>query len=284
MSVTVRSDLEQVIRQALETAATPPQTRTEAALPRWTLKRLVLRLWEKFQIKCCRNTVRQALKWLGFSWKKARKLLNKANPKKRLAYLEVIKSLMKAALDQDHLLMFIDEAHIHLDTDEGYGWSIKGERFWVSSCSPGLEKVSFYGLYLYNLGEVRIWPYGRGNGDNTIDVLKRLRDEFPDRPMTVIWDGAPYHRSQVVFDVAAELNIHIQQLPAYSPDFMPVEHLWQWLREDVTYHTCFQKKADLIEQVALFQTQINQTTLAVVDRLWVKNHLEPTEEKLRVSS
>jgi hypothetical protein len=64
-----------------------------------------------------------------------------------------------------------------------------------------------------------IWPYGRGNGDNTIDVLKRLRDEFPDRPMTVIWDGAPYHRSQVVFDVAAELNIHIQQLPAYSPDF-----------------------------------------------------------------
>jgi transposase len=74
----------------------------------------------------------------------------------------------------------------------------------------------------------------------------------------------------VVFDVAAELNIHIQQLPAYSPDFRPVEHLWQWLREDVTYHTCFQKKADLIEQVAFLQTQINQTTLAVVDRLWVK--------------
>ena len=22
-----------------------------------------------------------------------------------------------------------DEAHIHLDTDEGYGWSIEGERF-----------------------------------------------------------------------------------------------------------------------------------------------------------
>ena len=102
--------------------------------------------------------------------------------------------------------------------------------------------------------------------------------------MTVIWDGAPYHRSQVVFDVAAELNIHIQQLPGYSPDFMPVEHLWQWLRKDVTYHTCFQKKADLIEKVALFQTQINQTTLAIVDRLWVKNHLVLTEEKLRVSS
>ena len=284
MSTTVKLDLEQVIRQALETAATAPQTRTESPLPRWTLKRLVLRVWEKFQIKCCRNTVRQVMKYWGFSWKKARKLLNKANTEKRLAYLEVLEGLMKTALDQDHLLVFMDEAHIHLDTDEGYGWSIKGERFWISSCSPGLKKVSFYGIYLYNLGEVRIWPYDRGNGDNTIDVLKRLRDEFPNRPMTVIWDGAPYHRSQAVFDGAAELTIHIQQLPAYSPDFMPVEHLWQWLREDVTYHTCFQSQTDLIKQVARFQIRINQTTLAVVDRLWTKNHLDPTEEKLRVSS
>ena len=107
MSSTIKLDLDQVSRQALQTAATPPQTRTEPALPRWTLKRLVLRLWEKFQIKCCRNTVRQVLKYLGFSWKKARKLLNKANTEKRLAYLEVIKGLMKAALDQDHLLVFI---------------------------------------------------------------------------------------------------------------------------------------------------------------------------------
>ncbi|MCY7408057.1 MAG: IS630 family transposase [Alkalinema sp. CAN_BIN05] len=284
MSTLVKLDLDQVIRQALETAATPPQTRTEPALPCWTLKRLVLRLWEKFQIKCCRNTVRQVLKCLGFSWKKARKLLNKANTEKRLAYLEVLKGLMKKALDQDHLLVFTDEAHIHLDTDEGYGWSIKGERFWISSCSPGLKKVSFYGIYIYNLGQVRIWPYDRGNGVNTIDVLKRLRNEFPDRPMTVVWDGAPYHRSQAVFDVAAELNIDIQRLPAYSPDFMPVEHLWQWLREDVTYHTCFQSQTDLIKQVAVFQTQINQTSLAIVDRLWMKNHLVLTEEKLRVSS
>ena len=54
--------------------------------------------------------------------------------------------------------MYIDEAHIHLDTDEGYGWSVKGERFWVSSSSPGLQKVSFYGAYFYNKGKVGIYP------------------------------------------------------------------------------------------------------------------------------
>ncbi|MHC5932560.1 transposase, partial [Nostoc sp.] len=72
-----------------------------------------------------------------------------------------------------------------------------------------------------------------------MDVLKTLKTEFPNDPMTLIWDGAPYHRSQIVKDAAAALDIKVEPLPAYSPDFMPVEHLWQWLREDVTYHTCY---------------------------------------------
>ncbi|NJO95828.1 MAG: hypothetical protein HC764_07160 [Pleurocapsa sp. CRU_1_2] len=43
------------------------------------------------------------------------------------------------------------------------------------------------------------------------------------------------------------------------------------------------KKQELINAVANFQEQINITPIAVSDRLWVKKHLEPEEEKLRVS-
>ena len=35
-----------------------------------------------------------------------------------------------------------------------------------------------------------------------------------------------------------ELGIELAPLPGYSPDLMPVEALWRWLREDVTYHYC----------------------------------------------
>jgi len=64
---------------------------------------------------------------------------------------------------------------------------------------------------------------------------------------------------------------------------MPVEHLWQWLREDVTSHTCYQSPAELIERVHLFEQEINSHPLEIGDRLWVKNHLDPDEEKLRFS-
>ncbi|MEA5551843.1 hypothetical protein VB713_12890 [Anabaena cylindrica UHCC 0172] len=77
-------------------------------------------------------------------------LLNKGNTKKRAEYLEKLKVLLDKALHQEELLVYIDEGHIHLDTDEGYGWSIKGKRSWISSCSPGRAKVSFYGVYIYN--------------------------------------------------------------------------------------------------------------------------------------
>ena len=195
-----------------------------------------------------------------------------------------MKGLLDNVLQSGRLLIYIDEAHIHLDTDEGYGWSVKGERAWVSSSSPGLRKVSFYGVYIYNLGQVRIFPYEKAEKFNTIDVLKHLRTEFPEHEMTVIWDGASYHRAALVQQAAKAMDIPLQRLSGYSPDFMPVEHLWQWLREDVTYHTCHNSEAELIERVSAFEQAINAFPLVLADRLWVKTHLKTEEEKLRVST
>jgi len=248
------------------------------------LKRLVAWVNEKFNITCCRETIRHILKKLGFSWKKARKILNKANTQKRTEFLAELQILFNEALHNEHLLIYIDEAHIHLDSDEGYGWSIKGERFWVSSNSPGRAKVSFYGVYIYNYAKVEIFPFVKADQFNTIDVLKSLRTEFPEQNITLIWDGASYHRAQSVQEALEVLQINLLALPAYSPDFMPVEHLWQWLREDVTYHTCHSSTAELIQHVDSFVQQINSSPHQLSDRLWVKNHLDTDEEKLRFSS
>ena len=110
-----------------------------------------------------------------------------AGPTRRQAFLDDLEALLDGAARDEHLLVYIDEAHIHQDADLGYGWSARGERAWVCSSSPGLSaKRTFYGLYLYNEGEVRVWPYPRGNGEHTIDVLDRLRAEFPERPLIVL--------------------------------------------------------------------------------------------------
>src|SRR5918993_3925858 len=70
----------------------------------------------------------------------------------------------------------------------------------------------------------------------------------------------------------------------HSPDLMPVEALWRWLREDVTYHHGRASAEDLPQRVAAFEARLNQNPCAVADRLWVKDQLDPEEEKLRFST
>jgi transposase len=239
----------------------------------------------RFGRLCCRETIRTALHRLDLSWKKAKKLLGRANSERRAAFVEQLRPLLDGAQRDRHQLVYWDEAHVHQDVDLGHGWGERGKRFFVASSSPGLSaKVSLYGLYLYNEGRVRLWPYARANGEHTMDVLRRLRAEIPDGKLIVVWDGAPYHRAKAVWAEAARLGIELAPLPGYSPDLMPVEALWRWLREDVTYHHCHATVDDLTRRVAAFELQVNQAPCAVADRLWVKDHLNPEEEKLRFSS
>jgi len=249
------------------------------------LRRLVGWVRERFGLVCCRETIRTALHRLELSWKKAKKLLGRADPERRQAFIERLRDVLAGSQRDQHVVVYVDEAHIHQDADLGYGWGERGQRLWVASTSPGLSaRVSFYGLYLYNEGQVRLWPYLRANGCHTIDVLRRLRAEVPERKLILLWDGAPYHRAQAVREVASTLGIELMPLPGYSPDLMPVEALWRWLREDVTYHHCHASADDLIRRVATFEARLNQDPLVIADRLWVKDRLDPDEEKLRVSN
>lgn len=80
-------------------------------------------------------------------------------------------------------------------------------------------------------------------------MLETRRRELPEDKLTGLWDGASYHRAQAVTQRAEALRINLLPLPGYSPDVMPVEHLWQWLREAVTYHTCYDRRDELIAPI-----------------------------------
>ena len=133
---------------------------------------------------------------------------------------------------------------------------------------------------------MRLWPYSRANGEHTADVLRRRRAELPDGKLVLIWDGAiwdgaPYHRAKAVRAAAADLGIELAPLPGYSPDLVPVEALWRWLREDVACHHCHPPADDLTRRVAAFQARVNQNPCTIAEHLWVKRHLDQSQEKLR---
>src|SRR3954468_23926480 len=61
-----------------------------------------------------------------------------------------LKVLRRPLEPGQHLLVSVDEAHIHQDCDRGYGWAERGQRLWIAARAAGLSaRVSFYGLYFY---------------------------------------------------------------------------------------------------------------------------------------
>ena len=108
--------------------------------------------------------------------------------------------------------------------------------------------------------------------------------EHPARDIDIVWDGAPWHTANVVKEAGKRLGLNIIKMPAYSPDFMPVEALWRWLREDVTYHHCYRTPEALLAAVNNFVDRINKNPIGVADRLWAKGALIDEEEMLRMAA
>ena len=234
-------------------------------------------------ITCARETLRKVLRDLDITWKQGKLLLARASQEERAKFVTKIKSLLRAANSGNEKLIFIDEAHVHQDADLGHTWARRGQRYYVSSTSPGLARVTFFGAYVYNDRKVAIWPAERGNSRTAIDCLEYLRAAFPHDRLRVCWDGASYHRAEDVHERASELGILITHLPAYSPEFMPVEALWRWMREEVTYNHCHATAADLIAGVEVFETKANEQAAVLFQRLHVRTSLDPDQEKLRIS-
>ena len=245
---------------------------------------LVAWLAQTLQQQVCRETVRRALRRSGLTYKKATKVLTRACPQKRAQYLERLAPLLAQATRGERTLVFMDPAHIHQDCDLDYGWAPQGRRLLVASSSPGLSaKVTFYGIYVYNQASVRIWPYDKANAQNTMKVLERLANELKGQDVTLIWDGAAYHRAKTVVAKVHQLGWNLEPLSGYSPDFMPVEELWRWFRQEVTGNYVHQSEQELLTRAAAFESSINKNPYIIADRLVVLERSDPELEELRFS-
>jgi len=222
----------------------------------------------------------------GLSWKQPKKILAKANTAKRLAYLARFNELLEEMRRGERTLLYIDEAHIHQDMDQGHGWYWKGRRWRVPSTTPGLHaKINWYGVYNYTQGQAMIWAYPKCDGVNTALFLERVAEWTRGLPKpTIIWDGSPVHRAKIAQAKAKELGLELEPLPGYSPDLNPIEGLWKWMREEVTYAYCQPTLDALFGACKKFVAEINLMPQTLLARLPPRLELDPEEEKLRLSA
>jgi transposase len=251
----------------------------------WSVKKL--RRWVKqvFDCEVSRRTLSKLLDANHLSWKKCQKLLKRANPAKRAAFIEAFQATYTQVCQEEIRLIYIDESHFHRDMDLGYTWAEKGKPVWrLSDCPPLKDRIDWYGAYDFSNGQCFIWNETGCNGVNTVKFLHHLVAWLSPTtcPAVIIWDGAPCHKAKLVQEAAAVLGLTIIPLPGYSPDLNPIEGLWKWMREDVTQNHCYATMRELFDACKAFINRLNAEPLQTIKRLWPKFELDPEFEKLLV--
>lgn len=253
----------------------------------WTLRKV--RRWVKQVFGCTvsRSTLRTLLQQQGLSWKQCEKVLKKAKPDQRAAFIAEFQALFQQVCQTELRLIYIDEAHIHRDLDLGYTWATTGQPAWrLSDCASLAERINWYGAYDFSQGQCFLWHEGSCNQANTVKFLHQLAAWLGPlaQPVLIIWDGAPWHKTKLVQAAAADLGFLLRPLPSYSPDLNPIEGLWKWMRQEVTQLHCHPSLHHLFDACQAFIQRINADPQQLLDRLWPTFELDPVYEKLLLSN
>lgn len=96
------------------------------------------------------------------------------------------------------------------------------------------------------------------NGDDIVWFLGKLCSRYRKRDLLIIWDGASIHSGEAVKTFLRERpdRIHLERLPAYSPELNPTELVWNQIKQRLK-NRVFLSLGDLtiavLEQIGLLE-------------------------------
>lgn len=172
------------------------------------------------------------------TWQKA----NRENPKKKPELIaqrnqEIAKILEKVRPEIEAGLLVVyalDECHLQGDDICNYLWGNSQERE-IVLVSNERDRQTYYGALNLLNQEFIVSPYSAGNGENTVKFIEELKKRNPQKKLLLIWDGASYHRGEIMQELLIRDNFGKEPedwsitcclFAPYAPEENPVESVW----------------------------------------------------------
>ena len=212
--------------------------------------------------------IAQLLKSLGFSFQKAAFVSDHLDEAKRQAWRTAAwPHILRRAKARKALLLFGDEASFPQWGTLTYTWARRGQQPKVKTCGKR-KGYKVFGLIDYFTGHFFYQGQeGRLNSAASIAFLTRVLAQTT-QPIILIQDGAKYHTSAETKAFFAQQTARLQvvQLPAYSPDYNPIEKLWKKIKQQdihLHYFPTFEALTEKVEQALLQFTNAPEEILAL---------------------
>lgn len=206
---------------------------------------------EKFQVYYSVHYLSQLLNNLGFSYQKARFVSDHLDAEKRKEWIEKTwPEILKKAKQTGAYLLFGDEASFPQWGTLSYTWARKGQQPQVKT-SGKRKAIKVFGLIDYFSGRLFYKAIeGKLNSDSYQEFLKEVLSRTR-KPIILIQDAARYHRSKATREFIAknEDRLSVYEMPAYWPDYNPIEKLWKKIKQKYTHLHYFESFEALVNKV-----------------------------------
>lgn len=192
-------------------------------------------------------------------------------------------SIKKRASRENGVILFTDEVSFAQWGSLSYTWAPRGQQPKIKTAGKR-KGMKVFGAIEFADGKFIYQEHqGRFNGDSYIVFLKHILSQYR-RPVFLIEDNAPYHRSKVVTEfrrqMAAAGRLFVYRLPSYAPELNPIEKLWRNTKRKATHLKYFPTFEDLRHAVLnAFHQYLRDaaTVLGVMKKLRAKAGLSTAD-------
>lgn len=210
-------------------------------------------IYTRFGVEYNPHYVAELLKNMGFSYQKGRFVSDHLDDvaAAQQEWLEKTwPEIVNLAKKKGALILFGDEASFAQWGSLSYTWARKGQQPTVKT--SGLRKAyKIFGLIDYLSGAFFYKGHiGKFNTESYQAFLSEVLTKTKPH-LILIQDGARYHTSKAMQEFFAhhQDRLTVYQLPAYSPQFNPIEYLWRNIKKQATHLRYFPTFADLMNKV-----------------------------------
>jgi transposase len=226
----------------------------------WTTLLIQELIRREFGVLYNRFYLCELLRTLGYSFQKAQHVSEHLDPKTRQAWLaRQWPQILAEAQRRGAAILFGDEAYCAQWGSLSYTWAKRGQTPTIQT-SGKRKAYKIFGLIEFFSG--RFFHQSRDGKFTTeayqaflLSVLAQTT-----KPLILIQDRARYHTGKAMrlFFAQHQARLTVYDLPAYSPDYNPIEYLWRNLKKRATHNRYFAEFSELVMAVEAGLAHLSQ--------------------------
>jgi transposase len=149
-----------------------------------------------------------------------------------------------AIMDGSVVVLYVDECHLIWDDARGYVWGPRSQRIDLPMTNFR-ERQTYYGAIDPVSGTVHVIPADSANGNWTMIFVEYLRQEYPEKRLFLLWDGASYHHGIEMQEYLEGVNWKLARdgwrvtctlFAPNAPEQNPIEDVWLKAKQYVRKH------------------------------------------------